>query len=73
MENAESENSVTRRDFLARSGKIAGAVPAVTLLMSTTVIPGKAIAGYMDGPIIRDEYDDDEYDDDEEDDEEDDE
>ena len=70
MEKAQNERSVTRRDFLARSGKIAGAVPAVTLLMSTTAVHGMAVAGYHDGTIIRgddDEYDDDGYDDEEDD------
>ena len=57
MENAKSEHSVTRRDFLARSGKIAGAVPAVTLLMSTTAMPNKAIAAYMSDHGGRDEDD----------------
>jgi hypothetical protein len=47
MENAKEEHRVTRRDFLARSGKVAGAAPAVALLLSTTAIPNKAIAAYL--------------------------
>ena len=47
---------VTRRNFLARSGHLAGAAPAVTLLLSSASIPGAAIANYvdvLDFPVLR--------------------
>jgi hypothetical protein len=46
MKDSEIEHHVTRRDFLARSCRVAGAAPAVTLLLSTTTIPSRAVASY---------------------------
>ena len=46
MGKLKYSSSVTRRDFLSKSGRLASAAPAVTLLLSTASSPGTAVAQY---------------------------
>ncbi len=46
MGKLKYSSRVTRRDILAKSGRLASAAPVVTLLLSAASAPGTAVAQY---------------------------
>lgn len=61
MGKLKYSSSVTRRDFLARSGRLASAAPAVTLLLSSASISNAGISLYVitieEFPVLREPAD----------------